>query len=258
MGFLGCLALLVAAEPAATPLPPETERAICLVLVKTEEGLTPQSGFFISSEGWVLTAAHAWPDDAYAFDSFPWVWTADGGKYRAEVETVDWSRDLALLYVVEELAALDLEEETPEEEELPLPWAPVADRHFPFLRLAYADQSRAGDAVTVAGYAGIGQLELMGWPGPALTLRRGSLLGRRRDPTTDHFQIFDLGLKLSHGLSGAPVLDAQGRVLGMACQWTQVTAEESGEELGFSSQAISSKTLAWWLREELGAGWRKP
>ena len=75
------------------------------------------------------------------------------------------------------------------------------------------------------------------------------------DEGTDHLQVFDLGLRLAEGLSGAPVRDGRGRVLGLVGQWTQATDPDTGEEGGYSTQAVSSKTLAWWLRKELGPGW---
>lgn len=234
-------------------IPPKIARAICLVLVQTGEGIVPQTGFFISKEGWVLTAAHAWKDNPGEFDCWPCVWTSSGGKYRAEVEELDWGLDLALLYLTEEVA---IQETTGVDEELndqaPIQWQPIENRCFPFLRFGYSDQVKKGEVVMSAGYANIGELELVGWPGPDLSSYEGKLLIRSIDDIRPSETLCLDGFQPPNGFSGSPILNQKGQVMGMV--YGYAAAWYKGDCLGSFALTTSSKTINYWLKEEV---WEK-
>ena len=170
--------------------------------IRREQGIG--SGFVYSREGHILTCFHV----IEGADELS-VTLADGRVYKAQVVGVDPVSDLAAL-------AIDTTDELPE---------PVF--------LADSDQLRVGQFVVAIGSPfGLGQ---------SLSTGVISALGRVvQSPKDDHVigEVIQTDAAMHPGSSGGPLLDLQGRLIGVNSQIVGPTQVSIG--IGF---AVSSNTV---------------
>jgi S1-C subfamily serine protease len=163
-----------AAEPRVMP---DAAESVLPAVVVVENGKGFGSGFFISADGLVLTAAHV------LGESPPTVKTRDGHVYETRVLRVSRKVDAALL-------------------ELTSGSAPTLPS--PCLALA-SGPAAAGSDVYAAGAPAAREL--------AASLSRGIVSGA---PTLEGSRFVQTDAAISPGHSGGPLLDAQGHALALA------------------------------------------
>lgn len=140
------------------------------------------SGFIVDSDGYIVTNNHVVESGLGAVE----VTLADGSRYPAEVVGTDPRVDIAVLKI-----------ETGHE--------------LPALELADLDTVNVGEDVVAIGYA----LDLSDGRGdPSVT--RGIISGKNRTiPTNQILGAVQTDAAINHGNSGGPLLDYQGRVVGV-------------------------------------------
>ena len=207
-GFIFFVVLLgtsriLADDVASESVEQLANRTRASVVVISSEGREPDrgglgTGFFVGGRGLIATNLHV-IGQRRAFK----VQTADGIPLKVlAVHASDRFRDLAIIRV--DTKTLDQSIE-------PLP-------------LGEAKQSKPGTAVVV-----------MGNPhGLKHSVVSGVISGTRQ---VEDQEMLQLAVPIEPGNSGGPVLDMQGRVLGV------VTRKSVTENLGFAMQADSLKTL---------------
>ncbi len=172
------------------------------------------TGIVVSQDGHVLTNAHV-VDRAAEL----WVERHDGAVFEVELIAFDPRVDLALLKIVPPTA----EEETAAAPEDPparvLPVRPP----FPFLALA-PDGPRPGAVALAIGYPGRDRLPpaFYGGPGdpdaaraPVPTATLGIVSAVEVDLGHPHMRFVQVDAALNPGNSGGPVVDGEGRVVGI-------------------------------------------
>ena len=134
------------------------------------------SGFIVSADGYVVTNYHV-VEDADEIE----IVTHDGSRYNASIKGHDAKTDLALIKI-------------------------EADRPLPYIEFGNSDNAKVGDWVVAVGNPfGLGG-----------SVTAGIISARGRDiqsgPFDDYLQI---DAPINRGNSGGPLLDTQGRVLGI-------------------------------------------
>jgi S1-C subfamily serine protease len=150
--------------------------AFCSVSNRADAMAGSGTGFFISPDGWLVTAAHVVEDASM-------VMVRSGtDQWPAEVMNLDGVHDVALLRV-------------------------ATTRAVPFLPLGDSATVRMGYDVFTVGFPNIGI------QGVSPKLTRGeisSVTGLLDDP-----RFFQISVPVQPGNSGGPLIDMQGRVLGV-------------------------------------------
>ena len=134
------------------------------------------SGFIVSADGYVVTNYHV-VEDADNIE----IVTHDGSRYNASIKGHDAKTDLALIKI-------------------------EADNPLPYIEFGNSDNAKVGDWVVAVGNPfGLGG-----------SVTAGIISARGRDiqsgPFDDYLQI---DAPINRGNSGGPLLDTQGRVLGI-------------------------------------------
>ena len=184
------------AATATTPL--ETIRkAVVTIHALDANGQTTASGtgFFVTPEGMVITAAHVLSDAAGCS-----IEMADGETLRCSVAASDTSKDVMMLMVTGTPPAM--------------------------LRWGSSARVQDGDDISVVSNP-LGQL-----PG---TLSRGIVSASR---VVNGTRLLQISAPISHGSSGAPLLNAQGQVIGVIR-----STIERGQALNFATATDAIRNL---------------
>lgn len=192
-----------APTPAATrtPLPTSTP-TLAQTIERIERGLvyikTPSgsgSGFIVEEDGLVVTNAHVVED----FETVSVV-TADGAEYAGDVLGVDEIADLALVEV-------------------------RAGRRFAAMGLGDSDGVQVGDDVIALGFPLRYEL------GSSLTVTRGIVSSKR---VSDGVEELQTDAAINPGNSGGPLVDRDGRVIGVNYAELSLSDGSPVDNIGFS------------------------
>ncbi|MDP3982159.1 MAG: trypsin-like peptidase domain-containing protein [bacterium] len=153
------------------------------------------SGFFITSDGMVVTNRHVVQDEKAEYTIF----TTDGGRYPVQVVARDPAQDLALLKVQQDLA---IEED-----------GEVSNISFPFLTLGNSDDARIGQSVIAIGNA-LGEFRntvsvgIISGLGRTISAAGGGMVQVMED-------VIQTDAAINQGNSGGPLLNRFGEVIGI-------------------------------------------
>ncbi len=186
---------------------------------RPREGFGQGSGFFISSEGHVVTNNHV-VDNAVEIE----VTTDDGSVLEAEIVGVDAETDLAVLKVV-----------------TPGP--------HPYVEFGTSKELRRGDWVVAvgsplgfSGTATAGIVSAVGEPGDI----------RRSQSYTDYLQI---DAAINRGNSGGPTFDMNGRVVGVNTWIASTTGGSIGLGFAIPSELVDQVATTLISEGKVSRGW---
>jgi len=166
------------------------------------------SGFFISSDGFVVTNKHVVDDDQAEYT----VLTNDGKKYEAKILARDSALDVAILK--------------------------VGGDNFSHLSFANSDRLKLGQTVVAIGNAlaefrnsvSVGVIS-----GLARSITAGDMFGRSEQLDG----VIQTDAAINPGNSGGPLLDLRGDVIGV-----NVAMERGAENIGFALPSNTVKGIA--------------
>nr|MCH9753172.1 trypsin-like peptidase domain-containing protein [Alphaproteobacteria bacterium] len=186
---------------------------------RPREGFGQGSGFFISSEGHIVTNNHV-VDNAVEIE----VTTDDGSVLEAEIVGVDAETDLAVLKVV-----------------TPGP--------HPYVEFGTSKELRRGDWVVAvgsplgfSGTATAGIVSAVGEPGDI----------RRSQSYTDYLQI---DAAINRGNSGGPTFDMNGRVVGVNTWIASTTGGSIGLGFAIPSELVDQVATTLINEGKVSRGW---
>lgn len=186
---------------------------------RPREGFGQGSGFFISSEGHIVTNNHV-VDNAVEIE----VTTDDGSVLEAEIVGVDAETDLAVLKVV-----------------TPGP--------HPYVEFGTSKELRRGDWVVAvgsplgfSGTATAGIVSAVGEPGDI----------RRSQSYTDYLQI---DAAINRGNSGGPTFDMNGRVVGVNTWIASTTGGSIGLGFAIPSELVDQVATTLISEGKVSRGW---
>jgi serine protease Do len=171
------------------------------------------SGFFISSDGYIVTNKHVVEDDKAEYT----VLTNDGKKYDAEILAKDSALDVAILK--------------------------VKGNDFPYLSFGDSDRLKPGQTVIAIGNAlaefrnsvSVGVVS-----GLSRSVTAGDLFGR-----SEHLEgVIQTDAAINPGNSGGPLLDIKGNVVGV-----NVAVSRGAENIGFALTSNAIKSIADSVKE---------
>ncbi len=171
------------------------------------------SGFFISSDGYIVTNKHVVDDDKAEYT----VLTNDGKKYDAEILAKDSALDVAILK--------------------------VKGNDFPYLSFGDSDSLKPGQTVIAIGNA-LAEFRNSVSVGVVSGLSRsviaGDLFGR-----SEHLEgVIQTDAAINPGNSGGPLLDIKGNVVGV-----NVAVSRGAENIGFALTSNAVKSIADSVKE---------
>jgi len=171
------------------------------------------SGFFISSDGYIVTNKHVVEDDKAEYT----VLTNDGKKYDAEILAKDSALDVAILK--------------------------VKGNDFPYLSFGDSDRLKLGQTVIAIGNAlaefrnsvSVGVVS-----GLSRSVTAGDLFGR-----SERLEgVIQTDAAINPGNSGGPLLDIKGNVVGV-----NVAVSRGAENIGFALTSNAVKSIADSVKE---------
>jgi S1-C subfamily serine protease len=185
--------------------------ATVAISASSSQGEAAGSGFVVTSDGYVVTNAHV----VSGTESAQVVFT-DGNEFSADVVGTDTAADIAVLKIEGE--------------------------NLPTAQLGNSDDVIVGDAVVAVGNA----LALDG--GPSVTT--GIVSGLDRDLSAQGggtlVDVLQTDAAISPGNSGGPLVDAQGRVIGIN---TAIADPTTAENIGFVIPISHAEPIIDQLRE---------
>lgn len=166
------------------------------------------SGFFISSDGYIVTNKHVVDDDKAEYT----VLTNDGKKYDAEILAKDSALDVAILK--------------------------VKGSGFPYLSFGNSDLLKPGQTVIAIGNAlaefrnsvSVGVVS-----GLSRSITAGDMFGRSEQLEG----VIQTDAAINPGNSGGPLLDIKGNVIGV-----NVAVDRGAENIGFALTSNTVKSIA--------------
>jgi len=162
------------------------------------------SGFFISSDGYIVTNKHVVDDDKAEYT----VLTNDGKKYDAKILAKDSTLDVAILK--------------------------VKGSGFPYLTFDDSDKLKPGQTVIAIGNA-LGQFRNSVSVGVVSGLSRSIVAGDMFGKSEQLEGVIQTDAAINPGNSGGPLLDIAGNVVGV-----NVAVSRGAENIGF---ALTSNTV---------------
>jgi len=157
------------------------------------------SGFIVSKEGLVVTNRHVVDDVGASYT----LYTNDGKSYDVDVVARDTYLDLAVLKI-------------------------KGGKTFPFLTFADSDSLKLGQNVVAIGNA-LGEFRNSVSVGVVSGLSRSITAGDGKGNSEVLEMVIQTDAAINHGNSGGPLLDINGRVIGV-----NVAVAEGSENIGFA------------------------
>jgi len=229
--LIGAAIVVIAPQPA-TAISPETINQTAQEITVLIDGINPGSGVMVSREGnryFVLTAGHVVAtEDEYT------IVAPDGQKYYLDYSTVRQlpGVDLALLQF-------------------------ISDRDYPVATLANYNYSTKFRNIFVSGWSSArGNLTMpTSQFSPGLLIRKNFALTHAQDPISQGYELFYTS-KTEIGMSGSPILDSDGRVIGIhgQAEGEEIYDEQSGKVLRLKSGFSSGIPVGTFLRFVQQAG----
>ncbi|MEO8456675.1 MAG: serine protease [Chloroflexota bacterium] len=196
------------AKTSATPAPSATAAAtakpvgvsdlahavVQIQAVKSGDLVWHGSGTLISKDGYILTNGHVVDDRSGEYDTLQIAITdrtdqAPVVKYIAEIKTVDYAIDLAVIKITKTIGGDD-----------------VTDQ-FPFVTVGDSDKVDIGQDVQILGYPGIG--------GETITFTRGSVSGFTSEHSVGDRAWIKTDATIAGGNSGGLAVDDAGQLIGV-------------------------------------------
>lgn len=174
---------------------------------RPEDGIAGGTGFFISDDGYFVTAGHVVYDKDAGLRTFILLTSDEKQFYTARIVKVDLEHDIAVLKVDKILTA------KPENyNRLKFNEGSTPTKKFPFLKVKYDEPIRAGAKVITIGYPGIFyRIVTEGIISSSIV---------QNIPIKNEHIVFKgvitTSLFIYPGNSGGPVFDMQGNVIGVA------------------------------------------
>jgi S1-C subfamily serine protease len=162
------------------------------------------SGFFISSDGYIVTNKHVVDDDKAEYT----VLTNDGKKYEAEILAKDSTLDVAVIK--------------------------VKGSGFSYLEFGDSDKLKPGQTVIAIGNA-LGEFRNSVSVGVVSGLSRSIIAGDMFGRSEQLEGVIQTDAAINPGNSGGPLLDITGKVVGV-----NVAVSQGAENIGF---ALTSNTV---------------
>jgi len=166
------------------------------------------SGFFISSDGLIVTNLHVVDDEKAEYTVF----TNDGKKYEAQVLAKDSAFDVAILK--------------------------VKGNNFPYLEFGDSSNLKLGQTVIAIGNA-LGEFRNSVSVGVISGIARSVVAGDTFGRTEQLEGVIQTDAAINPGNSGGPLLDIHGKVIGV-----NVAMQRGAENIGFALPANMVKSIA--------------
>jgi serine protease Do len=166
------------------------------------------SGFFISSDGLIVTNRHVVDDEKAEYTVF----TNDGKKYEAQVLAKDSAFDVAILK--------------------------VKGNNFPYLEFGDSSNLKLGQTVIAIGNA-LGEFRNSVSVGVISGIARSVVAGDTFGRTEQLEGVIQTDAAINPGNSGGPLLDIHGKVIGV-----NVAMQRGAENIGFALPANMVKSIA--------------
>lgn len=152
------------------------------------------SGTIITEDGFILTNGHVVDDRFDEYDHLGVAITESEDSapelgYVAEIRSVDYAIDLAVIEITETIDGDDVEET------------------FPFVQIGDSDEVHLGDDIQVLGYPGIG--------GDTITFTRGSVSGFTSERSVGDRAWIKTDATISGGNSGGLAVNDSGHIIGV-------------------------------------------
>lgn len=179
-----------------------------VVIVNASDG--KGTGFNLSEEGYIITNQHIVEDDQTVVVSFP-----DIGNYSARVVAADDEKDLALLRLLE------------------------ADKSLPMLKL----EKRAASQLKPES-----PIYVIGNPLHFHHIANQGVFVGIRQGHAQQIPVLILDAPIYRGNSGSPVINKQGKVIGVVFATSHITLHDQREKVGLAVPAAYVKQMA----EEVG------
>ncbi|QQS60941.1 MAG: trypsin-like peptidase domain-containing protein [Candidatus Moraniibacteriota bacterium] len=186
---------------------------------KNEEGPSEMqqigggTGFFVSSEGMVVTNAHVVEDTSATYT----VVTQSGDKYEAKILATDPTRDVAVIK--------------------------VEGTNFPVAELGDSEALRLGQTVVAIGYS-LGEFANSVSKGIISGTQRSIFAGSSRGQSEQLSNVIQTDAAINPGNSGGPLLNIQGKVIGV-----NVAMAQGAENIGFALPINSVRKVIDQVRE---------
>ncbi len=165
------------------------------------------SGFFISSDGFVVTNKHVVDDDKAEYT----ILTNDGKKYDAKILAKDSALDVAILK--------------------------VAGKGFHYLLFGNSDRLKSGQTVIAIGNA-LAEFRNSVSVGVISGLSRSIVAGDSSGKSEQLEGVIQTDAAINPGNSGGPLLNLQGNVIGV-----NVAVERGAENIGFALPSNTVKSI---------------
>ncbi|MEK7167058.1 MAG: trypsin-like peptidase domain-containing protein [Patescibacteria group bacterium] len=166
------------------------------------------SGFFMSSDGFIITNKHVVDDDTAEYTVF----TNDGKKYNAKILAKDSMLDVAILK--------------------------VEGKNFSYLSFSNSDLLKPGQTVIAIGNA-LAEFRNSVSRGIISGLSRSIIAGDFFGKSEQLENVIQTDAAINLGNSGGPLLDLNGSVIGM-----NVAVQQGAENIGFALPSNTIKNIA--------------
>jgi len=205
---------IVVAQPDPSTVVERVKPGVVLIITLDRWGDLHSlgSGFLISPEGWILTNAHVLQGAAAIG-----VRLSDGSIYIAQLVKFDYANDF-------DIALLKIE-----------------GHNFPFLVLGDSDAVKVLDYVIVIGYP---RLDISAELGTGIDVTATDGKVSRVHKRRDGFEALQVTAPINAGNSGGPVVNSEGKVIGIATWYGRTSQDIQGFNFAISINVAKRRLLA--------------